>query len=191
MVKAIEGLADFTAISIKGSADVEFVQADSCKVIVKANQQVFEHLNYYVTDGVLYIETKDNVLIKAKTYDICIQVPEVESIKVDGAADLEFKGTYVSKKDLALVVNGAGDMEIAGLNVPALNVRINGAADMELENISVKNLSVDINGAGDIDISGKAESAKFSVNGAGDIDAKELQCDNIETSKAGLASINL
>ena len=182
-------LTGFDAIVVNGSSDMELTQGETFKVLVKANEDVFQYLDYKVSDGKLVLETVDNVNIRAEEFNIYITLPTLKSLEVNGAADVDLKNGYKSSEDLEVNVNGAGDFEFNGIAVPALIFELNGAGDIEAENLDVQKLDVTINGAGDIDLSGKAVKANFSVSGAGDIDARRLDCQDFTTSKSGLASI--
>lgn len=189
--RVMEGLEGFTAIQVNGQADIEFTQSSAFSVSVKANNEVFDYLDYAVEDGVLVLQTKDKAKIWAEEFDIYIRAPKLEKIEVKGASDMEINGGYISDSPMSIVVDGAGDFSFEGIQVPALGIEVNGAADIEADGISVGELSVSINGAGDVDVSGKADKASFSVQGAGDIDARGLVCGSVKTSKAGIASIKL
>lgn len=181
----------FDAITVNGSSDMEILQGDVFQVLVKANEEVFDHIAYKVEDAVLIIENKDSVNIKAEEYDVTVTLPILKALTVNGAADVEMEKGYVSSEDLVMEVNGAGDFSLSGIKVPSLSVELNGAGDIEANGLDVKDLSVEVNGAGDIDVSGKAVNANFSVSGVADIDARELVTENVKTSKEGLGRIRL
>lgn len=184
-------LTGFNAISVNGFTDMELFQGDQFQVIVKANEDVFQYLDYKVEDGVLVMETKEHVNIKAETYEVTVTLPTLKNLTVNGAGDVELKTGYSSGEDLSVVINGAGDFELSGIKVPNFSITLNGAGDIEADGLDVENVSVAINGAGDINLSGKALKASFSVSGAGEIDASGLECDNVGTHKSGFAAIKL
>ena len=184
-------LSGFDAITVNGSSDMELIQGDYFKVLVKANEEVFDYIDYKVEDGVLVLETKDHVNIRAEEYEITITLPLLKELIVNGAADTDIKAGYVSSENLKVVVNGAGDFDLSGIKVPSLSFNLNGAGDIEADGLDVDELSVVVNGAGDIDLSGKAGKASFSVSGAGDIDATGLECGSFTTHKSGMASIRV
>ena len=201
----------FEAISVKGSANVIFAQSDSFLVSVKANEEVFDYLDFAMEDGKLVIATKDFVTILAKTYKVTVKAPLLTDVNVAGAADLDMVDGYVSDKPVDIEVHGAGDLTFAGVSVPSLDIEVHGAADLDIKNARVPELSVTVNGAGDVDIddiesdsvnltvrgagdariSGTARSADFHVAGAGSIDARSLKCENVTTAKHGAARIRL
>ena len=180
----------FDAITVNGGADLELIQGDFL-VSVKANEEVFDHLDYEVTDGVLVIKTKDDVGIRAEEYDITVSLPVLTAITVNGAGEFDLKNGYTADSGLDIDINGAGDLDITGITVPSLNIVVNGAGDIDINDMNVETLAVNISGAGDVDLSGKAGSATFTVSGAGDIDARGLECSDVQTHKSGIASIKL
>ena len=183
-------LTGFEAITVNGGADLDLIQGDF-QVSVKANEDVFDHLDYEVTDGVLVIKTKNDVGIRAEEYDITVSLPVLTAITVNGAADFDLKNGYTADSDLDIEINGAGDLDITGITVPSLNIVVNGAGDIDINDMNVQKLSVIISGAGDVDLSGKANSASFNVSGAGNIDARNLDCADVQTHKSGIASVRL
>ena len=184
-------LSGFDAITVNGSSDMELFQGESFQVLVKANEEVFDYIDYKVEDGILILETKDHVNIRAEEYDITITLPVLKELIVNGAADVDIKKGYAASENLKVQVNGAGDFDLSGIAVPSLSFTLNGAGDIEADGLDVEELSVAVNGAGDIDVSGKAGKASFSVSGAGDIDARGLECESVTTHKSGMASIRL
>ena len=190
-VKTLEELTGFNNIVVQGSADIFLVQQPQCEVTVRANQEVFQYLNYVVENGTLYIQNKDRVNIAADTYDITIGLPSLSAITVNGAADVKWNSPYTSEADMAIKVNGAGDLELGGVSVPALTIVVNGAGDVDASSLDVDTLAVTVNGAGDVLVSGVSDVAFFKVNGAGMVDARDLVCEAVETKRAGVAVIRL
>ena len=183
-------LTGFDAVTVNGHADVAFVQGEQYEVSVKANQEVFDYLNFKVEDGTLVLQSKDKRTIKAETFDVTVTAPVLKKVLVNGASDFEMKD-YTSGENLDVVINGAGDFDLKRIVTPSLAFTVNGAGDIEADSIDVDYLGVDVNGAGDVQVSGKAGKARLKVSGAGDIDVSRLECSDIDTHKSGIASIKL
>ena len=190
-VKTLEEFTGFHSIVVQGSADIFLIQQEKEEVTVRANQEVFQYLDYEVKDGTLYIKNKDKVSIAADTYDITIGIPHLEAMTVNGAADVKMLSPYTSEADMAIKVNGAGDLELGGVSVPSLSIVVNGAGDVDAAELDVDTLAVTVNGAGDVLVSGVSDVAFFKVNGAGMVDARGLACEAVETKRAGVAVIRL
>ena len=204
-------LAGFDEIKLEGAAKVVFAQADSFLVSVKANEEVFDYIDFQVNGNELLLSTKNHVNILAKTYVITVNAPLLKDISVSGAADMDVLDGYKSEQPVNISINGAGDLNLVDIAVPSMTMVINGAADLDLTDSNIPELSVTVNGAGDLDIdnivadaiditvrgagdvsiSGKAGEADFRVSGAGSVDAHGLDCENITTAKHGAASIKL
>lgn len=181
--------ADFDAIVVNGHADMEFTQtAGTYGVSVKANEEVFQHLNYRVENNTLILETVDKVNIRADEFDISISAPVLAGIEVNGATDAKISSLSQEQK-LEIEINGAGDLELISVGVPELLIQVNGAADLATWGLNVGELTIEVNGAGDVVLEGKAQNCSLNVSGAAEVDARKLDCDQIKTRKAGLASI--
>lgn len=190
--KEIEGLAGFEGITVNGSVELYFSQADTCSVLVKANEEVFDYLDYKVEEGVLVLGTRDNVNIRSEEYKVTVTLPVLSNIHVNGAADVFQMGEYKASQPMSVTVNGAGDLNFKEkISVPSIRIQVNGAGDIRITDMDVDELTIKVNGAGDALLGGKAASAHFSVNGAGDIDARSLECANVSRKAAGLASIRM
>ena len=204
-------LSGFDEVLLQGAAKVVYSQNEEFLVSVKANEEVFKYLDYEVNGDKLVLATKDGVNIKAKTYIVTVNAPLLKDINVMGAADLDMTKGYTSTEPLHIAVNGAGDMDLAGIEVPSMSITINGAGDLEIDKATASDISVTVNGAGDLDLdnldaesvsvtvrgagdvqlSGKTNQADFHVSGAGSVDARALKCENVTTAKHGAASIRL
>ena len=185
-------LKDFDQIVINGHADVDFTQSSTYEVTVRTQENILEWLDYKVEGTTLVIEAKDHRDVRATTYDVIVQAPELKKLTVNGASDFNVKGLRMDG-DLDVQVNGAGDLDFDRITCNSLSIEVNGAADANLSSIDIlKKLKVQVNGAGDVDITGNAVDVSLEVNGAGDIDATGLKVSGeVKKHAAGLAKISL
>ena len=185
-------LRDFDRIVINGHADVTFTQSPDYEVTLRAQESVFDYVDYRVEGSTLILEMKDKRTVRSTEFDVTVQAPVLNSLVVNGAADFDIQGGLVCDGDLKIEVNGAGDLSFNAVRCGDLTIEANGASDIELSAIDVRKLDVEVNGAGDVDIDGKAESANLEVNGAGDIDARGLKvAGEVKNRSAGVAKIQL
>ena len=122
-------LTGFEAITVNGSADMELFQGDQFQVLVKANEEVFDYLDYKVEDGVLVIETKNHVNIRAEEYDITITIPLLKELTVNGAGDVQVSGKAGKAR---LKVSGAGDIDVSRLECSDIDTHKSGIASIKL-----------------------------------------------------------
>ena len=185
-------LKDFDRIVINGQADAAFTQSDTYEVTLRAQENVFDYVDYRVEGTTLILEMKDKRTVRSTDFDLTIKAPVLKSLEINGAADFDIPAGLMSEADLRIEVNGAGDLSFNALRCNDLSVSANGAADMDLKAIDVQKLKVEVNGAGDVNIDGKAAEADLTVNGAGDIDATGLQvAGKVSKHAAGIAKIQL
>ena len=190
MVKNLD-LKDFTSIEVNGSAQIIISQQEDFEVSVRANKDVFDYLDYKVRGGTLYIETKDGVNLLARVYDVIISLPLVENVRINGSGDLTLKDDYSADTALTLKVNGAGDLNMDSVEVPALHIQVNGAGDIQVKDADVNTLAVSVNGAASAAVAGKADVAFFKLTGAASMDARHLEAGSIETNRSGVSRILL
>ena len=185
-------LKDFDRIVINGQADATFTQSDTYEVTLRAQENVFDYVDYRVEGSTLILELKDKRTVRSTDFDLTIKAPVLKGLEINGAADFDIPAGLTSDADLKIEVNGAGDLSFKALRCNDLSVMVNGAADMDLETIDVQKLKVEVNGAGDVNIDGKAAEADLSVNGAGDIDAIGLKvAGKVTKHAAGIAKISM
>jgi hypothetical protein len=185
-------LKDFDRIVINGQADATFTQADTYEVTLRAQENVFDYVDYRVEGTTLILELKDKRTVRSTDFDVTLKAPALKGIEINGAADFDIPAGLTSDADLKIAVNGAGDLTFNAVRCNNLTVEANGAADVDLNTIDVQKLKVEVNGAGDVNIDGKAAEADLTVNGAGDIEATGLQvAGKVSKHAAGIASIKL
>lgn len=183
---------DFDAICVYGGADIEFTQSDTWEVSLKTQENIFDHLDYKVEDGVLMIQAEHFHTIIAKAYDLTIRAPELRRIEVNGAGDVNVPAGIHSEGDIEIEVNGAGDLDFTGIVCRDLKIEANGAGDIDATGLDVQALKIEISGIGDVCVAGKAETATFDVAGIGDIDARGLTvAGEVNRNSAGIARIRV
>ena len=188
--KTFEDLKDFDAIEINGQADVTFTQSAAYEVTLHTQENILDYVDYHLEGTTLVIQLKDRRTARAENYDLVIQAPDLRKIEVNGAADLKMPAGLRTEGDLAVEVNGAGDLDFAGIRCNSLKMTANGAADITASSLDVQSLKVEVNGAGDVNLDGQAGDASLSVNGAGDIDARNLKvAGKVSKHASGLAKI--
>ena len=186
-VKKAYEAADFSSVKISGAYDLVFTQGDSAAVVVEAAENIHGYLDVKVDNGTLILSTKEKVNVdKVKVY---VTNPALEELGINGAGDVDFEGP-VKIGDLAIEINGAGDVSAEKLSCKNLGVKINGAGDLDIKDIDCNDICIKINGAGDATLSGKAANVEATINGVGEIDASGLEVSGEFTKKvAGIGSV--
>ncbi|MBO4465686.1 MAG: DUF2807 domain-containing protein [Bacteroidales bacterium] len=178
---------DVLTISIPGEVVYE---TGAPKVVIIANEKYMEHIVVEQNgNGRLSIKSDDKKIRSFKNTKIYITSDFLSSLTINGAVDMECKHGIRSTGDFSLTLNGAGDLDIAGLEAADVTIKCNGAADLGLTGLRAATLDVTMNGAGDVKVSGEADRADLTINGAGDIDATGLEAAIIRPSVHGVGSV--
>ena len=178
---------EFHSIQCNVPGDVIYTPGD-CAITFKGPDNVLDHIKVDNNNGTLVVKTDGITIRKLKNLTVRISSPVLEDLDFNGAIDFSAP-QGITALDFNLTVNGAGDVEIGGLQADKAVVTVNGAGDVTIDDADCETLILDVNGAGDANVSGKATQASLSINGAGDIDASGLQCTDINSTVHGLGRI--
>ena len=178
---------EFHSLSCNLPGDVIYTPGD-CAVSIYAPDNVMERVSVSNENGTLVIKSNLNRIRNLKKITVNISSPVLESVSFNGAVDFNAP-EGITALNFDATVNGAGDIDINGLQASDAAITVNGAGDAKLDGIDCDVISVSINGAGDAKLSGKATRADLSISGAGDIDAREFDCADINSKIRGMGSI--
>ena len=103
-------LKDFDRIVINGQADAVFTQSDTYEVTLRAQENVFDYVDYRVEGTTLILELKDKRTVRSTDFDVTLKAPMLKGIEINGAADFDIPAGLKSDDDLKIEVNGAGDL---------------------------------------------------------------------------------
>jgi hypothetical protein len=84
-----------------------------------------------------------------------------------------------------LEVAGRGRLDLDGLEVGALTVKVSGLADGALRGLALEALDVEIAGRAELDVAGRAERLKVRISGSAELDAFELACQEADVRISG------
>ena len=182
-------VAPFDALTINVPGDVVY-ESGAPKVVIVAPEKYMEHIVVEPDgDGALIIKSDDKKIRSFKNTKIYVTSDVLNSLTINGAVDMECKHGLRANGDFDLTLNGAGDLDICGLEAAEVTIRCNGAADVDLTGLNAATLDVTINGAGDVNVAGNADRAYLTINGAGDINATGLEAAIIRPSVHGVGSV--
>ena len=188
---AMEKIKNFTDVTVDGSASITFKQADKYNVTVRANQEVFDYLDYRLSGRNFIIGTERYVTLVPEVYDIYVQAPWFSSMVVNGAADIWMTDGYVSSTDLAVAVKGTANIDFIGVSVPTMDIEVSGAAKIFLTDIFVDKLYITLTGTGSVVVSGSADYASIAISGTAHVDAADLTYGHLDKSITGTGTIKL
>lgn len=166
-VLPIDGI---TSIHLRGGMEVELKKGPA-EMRLEGGEEALKNVELTIEDGTLEISgAKKKFGVPVVSDKITISLPNLESLKISGAA--EVTGGGFDNETLFLAINGVG------------------SADLEL---NVKILKLDVSGTGSLELEGKAETVVINLSGAASIEAENYTVENMTLvmSGAGSAEVNV
>lgn len=192
MASERRSLDSFEDLSLQGSLDVRFIQADVDPFMeITISDNILPYLKTEVTDGTLSVRFHSDSLssFSLGEHSITLYAPDLASVTILGSGDFGCDGLSTDK-DFSITLMGSGDVNLKGLRCDSLGITIAGSGDIKADAQVQRGVAVSIAGSGDVKLSGKAESADYSIAGSGDIDVRNLEVSgNVSQSVRGAGDI--
>ena len=176
----------FTGIDLRASADVFFTIDTVFRVELRAQQNILDVLETYISNNNLVIRFKNDVRVKSHDpIQAIIHLPAVSNLRISGSGDIRSMSNLVAGA-LNLEVSGSGDIELTGITATDLEARISGSGSIRAVNGVVGEERLTISGSGDIDLAHVATTkAVASISGSGNIWVTVSQILNATISGSG------
>lgn len=160
-------VGQFNRVVLEGAADIEITVGEATSVSVTSEAELMDRIDTEVRNNTLYISQDYRRWRDWEDADlyVVISTPELDSVQVDGAGDIEVSG--IDSDNFEVEINGAGDISLSGSCVSA-TYEIDGAGDIDADGLRCQNVTITVNGAGDADIYA-SESVDATLNGVGDV----------------------
>lgn len=159
-------LGAFSKIEIEGQADVTITHAEKQAVLVKAQENILELLDYRIENGTLILGTRNNYSI-SNSKGIFVEIATPNAIT-------------------SYTISGAGKVIVSGKPQEILSIDIAGAAHIDAKQLEVDNVTINIAGSADCDVFAK-QNLEVSIAGTGKVTYKGDP--NVTKSIAGIGSV--
>jgi hypothetical protein len=157
-------VASFTSISTNGAFHIEVVAQKSLALEIEADDNILPLVKMEVSNNVLHIKPDKNYSVREPII-IRIAVPNLEGVSS----------------------NGAGKIDVAGLNNEKFEIDLNGATAIRVSG-ETKLVDIDTNGAGNIDTS-KLRAARAVVASKGVSRVEVHAADQLDVNVSGPSSV--
>lgn len=157
-----------TLLQIDVPAQVTYTQGPVAKVTVAGPQALVDRI--VVDGGRLRFKDEDNgggahVHFNRERIEITVVAPDVKRFVLNGSPDLTI--TAYDQPDLAIEVNGSGEVEGAG-KTQALSLSIAGSGDAGLRALVAQDASISLAGSGNAEVAAKG-AVQVDIAGSGDV----------------------
>lgn len=148
-------------LAVDAPVNLRFVKGDKSEMRVQGPETMMNRLVW--ENGRLSL--KDGAGWAKASLDITITAPRIAGLILDGASDVELTG--LDQPSLTIEAHGATDLDAAG-RVRTLTLASSGAGDLDLTKVEAGDATVEVSGVGDVDISASG-NVSATISGAGDI----------------------
>ncbi len=159
-------VADFHGVELRGAADINVEVGPAFSVTITAGAAALPHVKTEVSNGTLVIDHKRGWFWSDRgPLTVRITMPMLDRFDVNGAGKVNLSGVQGEKLELS--IDGAANLTASGA-ITKLEADINGAGDMGLAGLIATDAELTVNGAGKItaQVTGALEAV---VNGVGNI----------------------
>ncbi len=161
----------FTKVDVSHTFQVEILQGSRFKVVIRADDNLQEHLRIEKRGETLVIGLKPyrSHNLRNATLEAEVHMPELRGVGVSGASDVRFGG-FSSVKDFEVELSGASYLD---------------------GEITAQDVHIEVSGASRVRLQGKAEDMRIDASGASNLDLEDfpVQDADIELSGASEAEV--
>jgi hypothetical protein len=153
-------VAAFTSISAEGAFTIEVTCQKNQSLEVEGDDNVLEYVTTEVGSSILRLKNTRNYST-SEPVKFKISVPNLEGLSVNGAGHVDVKGLNNDKFEID--TNGAATIVVSG-NTKVIDVGANGAGKIDAENLRAPRAVVDSKGVARIDL-GVTDQLDVTVSG--------------------------
>lgn len=166
VVTQTRNTADYDAIKVSGSFDIDLVAGKEGKITIKGEENILEVIVVEVEDNTLKIQVKKNINIHSsmgKKVQVTVPFEKISELNLSGSGDIKSKDVIKTDKFLARL-SGSGNFNLA---------------------VDSNTLELNLSGSGNVRLKGSADSFTTKLSGSGNIDAGELKSKNVDVNVSG------
>jgi hypothetical protein len=194
-------MAPFSGIDLRISGKVFVRQGATQRVVVEAQQNVIDEMEFNVRNGIWEIRTDRCMRYNSSDLRIFVTLPDVRTLRVSGSGDIISENTLLTD-DLDLRISGSGRIDLA-INAEDVLARISGSGDILLEGLAdyidlsisgsgsmrafdlpVYRAKINISGSGNADVA-VSDNLEVRISGSGDVRYKGSPAINAQISGSG------
>ena len=154
----------FDSIVLDGAASINVYTAEDFKVFVTTDSNILDIILTTVRDNTLFISERNNSSLNTSNLRIDIYLPELQSIELNGAGNIDVYHGEASY--LKLKLSGAGNIDAKNYKVEKMDISLSGLGNAKVWVTGV--LSGSLSGLGSIRYKGEPIK-NVDVSGLGQI----------------------
>ena len=161
--------SDFTAVDVSSAFHAVVIQDSSYKVVISADEKIFNKINVTKTGNTLSIRTEPNT-ITASAPTAVIRMPNLNKLFLSGASIVKIS-FFNSSDALSIKLSEASILKMEDINVGDVDIELSGASTLTAEALhsvsSGNNLVSIVEGASNLDLTDfPVHNSELIVSGA-------------------------
>lgn len=172
MATEVRDVPEFDAIDFAGFGSMVIEQGAGYEVELTGTESVLQRVDTDVRGGTLRVGQDSPwslwpFFLGPQRLEVRVVVPSLERV----------------------VVSGAGDVSIDGLEGERVELGLSGAGTVSARDVDLDRLVVELSGAGSARVSGVVDTQEVTLSGAGDYDGRDLESRNARVEVSGAGSV--
>lgn len=163
-------LESFTSIEANGGLDVTVVTGPPL-LTVTGEAKDLPRLRHHIENGQLVLSTEGVSgwlsISTGPSLKVTVQVPALEKV----------------------VASGGVDLDLTGMQRPALELELSGGVDVKASRLAIAALTIEASGGADVKLAGTTQHLKLEATGGSDIDTEKLDALTAEVDASGGADV--
>jgi hypothetical protein len=181
-------LGSFSAVDLRGAAAIKIAVGQPEALKIEGSNYAVKGLRTEVRDNTLHIDAKksgwawfgDDEEVK-----LTISMPKLTSLRSNGAGNIDVTG--LNGGDQEVRISGAHNLEASG-QLDKLTLEMNGAGNVDYGKVSSQDATVTVNGAGQVLVR-VSQTLSATMNGVGAIHY-EGEPQKVESNLHGIGTIS-
>jgi hypothetical protein len=176
----------FSGIDLMVSGNVYYTQSPEYKVEVRAQQNILEVLETYVSNGNLVIKYENDVRVRRhEDITIYISTPDMNSLRVSGSGNINTTNP-INTSSMEMDISGSGNIAITNLTTNYVDANISGSGSINVQGGTATEEKLKISGSGNMDLQHvAAKTANTTTSGSGDTHVQVSERLNVTISGSG------
>ena len=141
-------VAPFTSISTNGAFRIEVTCQKELSLEIEGDENVLDFVKTDVYNNILRLDRKQS-FSTSELIKVRISVPNLEGLAVNGAGDINIKGLNNDKFEID--TNGAPTITVSG-TTKMVDIAANGAGKVDTQNLHAARAVVDARGVAKVDV---------------------------------------
>jgi len=178
--------SDFKQVDVGSAFEVEITQADSYRVSITADDNLFEHIQVAKEGGTLKIGLKTITNFGSATLKAEITMPQLQGLELSGATRGTVSG-FSSTENLDIEVSGASSLDMAEMSASDVKFDVSGASKVAGD-ITAGDVDFDVSGASSVQLEGSAGDMVVEAGGASRVKLAGFTVNNADVSLGGASN---